>query len=115
MLHFIFAFIVLIHGFIHLLGFAHELAFTEDDEVRFHPISRFKGFAKIESVLWFATYGLFLAAAILFMFYAHSWWLVATAGVVLSQTLIILDWEEAKYGTITNILISLVITSFVWN
>ena len=112
MLHFIFAFVVLVHGFVHLLGFAHELQFKEDEELSVKTLSKFKGFEKLESFLWLSAYALFLAAVILFMFYAPSWWIFATIGVLLSQILIFLDWQEAKYGTITNIIIVLVIIPF---
>src|SRR6478609_7558136 len=98
MLHFIFAFVVLVHGFVHLLGFAHELQFKGDEELSVKTLSKFKGFEKLESLLWLFAYALFLAAVILFMFYAPSWWIFATIGVLLSQILIFLDWQEAKYG-----------------
>ena len=113
MLHFIFAFIVLVHGFIHLLGFAHELQFKEDEQLSVNTVSKFKGLEKIESILWLSAYALFLAAVILFMFYVPSWWIFAAVGVLLSQTLIFLDWEEAKYGSVTNIIIVLVIIPFL--
>lgn len=36
-----------------------------------------------------------------------AWWIPATAAVVLSQILIVLQWHDAKAGTIANVLVTL--------
>lgn len=114
MLHYILAFIILVHGFIHLLGFAHELQLKseEDEELTINRLG-YAGVENLVSILWIISYALFLAAVVLFILYIPSWWMPAAAGVLLSQILIILDWHEAKYGTITNIIILLAIIPFV--
>ncbi|TVQ42721.1 MAG: hypothetical protein EA362_12880 [Saprospirales bacterium] len=38
------------------------------------------------------------------------WWMPTILTVVISQTLIILDWKEASYGTIANLIIILAVT-----
>jgi hypothetical protein len=115
MLHFIFAFIVLVHGFLHLLGFAHELTFTLDDEEGM-TAGNVGGQVpeRMTSVMWLISYCLFLVAAVLFIVYTSWWWMPAALGVLLSQILILSDWNEAKYGTITNVLIVLVIITFLY-
>jgi hypothetical protein len=62
-----------------------------------------------QGLLWLITTILFLGAAILFLFHKHFWWLIALAAVVLSQFLVIIFWNEAKFGTIANILIILAV------
>lgn len=113
MLHFIFAFILLAHGIIHLLGFAHQLQCKDDEQLPLNQITAFKGFEKTESALWLSAYALFLAAVVLFILYVPSWWIFAALGVLLSQILIIADWQEAKHGTITNVGIVLAIIPFL--
>jgi len=98
---------------VHLMAYAHELKLTEDEEMRISSSDVFRGIEKIESILWLVTYSLLVCSVILFLLYISWWWIITAAGVLLSQTLIILDWHEAKYGTITNIIIVLVIISFL--
>ena len=93
------------------MGFAHELQFTVEE--RNLNNKALAGTEKVVSVLWFVAYALFLCAVIFFLLYSPLWWIYAAAGVVVSQILIILDWHEAKYGTITNIIILLVIIPFL--
>lgn len=116
MLQFIFAVIILAHGFIHLMGFGHELNFAEEDDATGTSNNVSTSFLddKVMGLLWLISYGLFLTAVILLIMYIPHWWIAAAAGVLLSQTLIFLDWQEAKYGTITNIIILLAIIPFLW-
>ncbi|MGV3539708.1 MAG: DUF6544 family protein, partial [Rufibacter sp.] len=65
-------------------------------------------FAKPVGVLWLLT-GLVLAAAIfLFLLRTPGWWMVAAVGIFLSQSLIFLYWQEARFGTLANVLLLLV-------
>jgi hypothetical protein len=114
MLHYIFAFVILVHGFIHLLGFAHELQFTEDDTLTANNKFLSGPAKKLVSILWIISYALFLAAVTLFILYIPAWYVPAIVGVILSQVLIILDWHEARFGTITNITILFVIVFFLY-
>ena len=109
MLHYIFALVVLMHGLIHLMGITHELKLADREDPTTDYIVNFKGVKTVINVLWAVPYLLFLAAMILFMLYSNTWWMFATAGVFVSQILIILEWNEAKYGTIANIIILLAI------
>jgi hypothetical protein len=114
MLHYFFALILLVHSFIHVLGFAHELQFKlEDDGYNGKDLETNRR-EKLVSAVWLISYLLFLGAVILYLLFVHHWWIPAAVGVVLSQTLIFLDWNEAKYGTVTNIIIMLVIIPFLW-
>jgi hypothetical protein len=97
------------------MGFSHQLQLTEREELPTDDIIASKEAKKVLSLLWFVPYALFLATLILFMLYSDSWWKTGVTGVLLSQILIILDWHEAKYGTLVNILILTAIIAFCNN
>lgn len=98
------AFIIfmVLHGLIHLLGFLKAFDLAEVNELKL-PITRSSG------IIWLLTSILFLITA--FLFYISSGmyiWLGVTA-VILSQTLIWRDWEDARYGSIPNLIIALIL------
>src|SRR5688572_4995427 len=99
MLHYLFAFVVFLHGIIHCLGFAK--AFHYDNTLT-------KVISKPAGLVWLLTALLFATAAGLFLFKKENWPVVALIALVLSQTLIVTNWQDAKYGTIANVLILLV-------
>ncbi|MBU9711191.1 hypothetical protein KS419_05535 [Bacillus tamaricis] len=65
--------------------------------------------SKPVGVVWLLTLLLFLLAAIFFLFQMENWWIPAAVAVVLSQLVIILSWQDAKFGTIMNVIILLVV------
>lgn len=96
-----FLLLLLLHGLIHLMGFSKA----------FYPasVSQLKiNITKAEGVLWLITALLFVTTAILLMAKNPYWWLYAAIAFVLSQCLVILAWNDAKYGSIVNIIILLV-------
>jgi len=96
-----FLIILLIHGFIHVLGFVKSYHLAEVPQLSL-DIPRSLG------NLWLICAILFLAVIIL-MIFGKPWWpFFAIAAVILSQTLIVLYWQDAKFGTILNIIILLV-------
>jgi hypothetical protein len=58
-------------------------------------------------VLWLGAFLLFGTAGVLHLASKPSWWVVGLAGVLVSQSLIFLAWNDAKFGTIANLLIVL--------
>lgn len=54
---------------------------------------------------WLLTGLLFMVATILLLLKKEDWSIVALIGVTLSQFLILSAWSNAKYNTITNIII----------
>jgi len=92
--------LIVIHGLIHLLGFtkAYNLAAVEQLTL---PISKTGG------VLWLFATLLFLATALLFFIDKDFWWIPAVLAIVLSQYLIFSSWQDAKFGTIANVIILL--------
>lgn len=93
--------IVMLHGFIHILGFIKGWGLKDLKELTL-PINKTMG------VLW-------LISAIITFLYAFTYfvnnrysWLLGFLVVLLSQTLIIIFWKDAKFGTIINMLILIV-------
>ncbi|QHT65317.1 hypothetical protein GXP67_00820 [Rhodocytophaga rosea] len=93
------AFIILViaHGLIHLLGFK-SFGLSEVKQLT-QPI------AKPFETVWLLTFILFVLAAIQFAFKHSYWWVFGLLAVVISQILIIFFWQDARFGTIANVII----------
>jgi hypothetical protein len=107
MLRYLFFFILICHGVIHLMGFAKAFGYG-----RIGRITR--DISKQAGRLWLLATLLFVVSAFGYLFYADWWTVIAISAVVLSQILIILNWKDAKFGTIANLIILLVCLT-VWS
>lgn len=92
--------LLFIHGLIHILGFLKAYQLAEINQLTQY-------ISKPMGILWLAALILFLAAAIQIISNQDLWWITALAAVILSQILIILFWQDAKFGTIANIIVLL--------
>ena len=92
------AFIILIHGIIHFMGFAKAFNYGNITQLS-------KEISKPSGMLWLVTAFLFIAASILFLVKKDAWMFIGFAAVIISQMLIFTVWKEAKFGTIANIII----------
>lgn len=90
--------VMALHGLIHLMGFAKAFNLAPMSQLT-QPITRFGG------GLWLLATALFLFALGFYISGKDSWWIVATAAMVLSQILIIRQWSDARFGTAGNIII----------
>ena len=98
MLKYFFAFIMLIHGLIHFMGFAKAYNYGNITQLT-------KYISKPVGLLWLITAILFIVAVLLFLLKKESWPYIAIIAAVVSQILIITVWKDAKFGTIVNIII----------
>ena len=98
----IFAVIVFFHGIIHLLGFIKGLKLAEVDRLN-GEISKTAG------IFWFTALILFFVSIALFLLKSDLWWMTGITAVVISQILIVLHWQDTKFGTIANIIILIVL------
>ena len=98
MLKYLLAFILLIHGLIHFMGFAKAYNYGNITQLT-------KYISKPVGVLWLITAFLFIVAVLLFLLKKESWPYIAIIAAVISQILIITVWKDAKFGTILNIII----------
>jgi hypothetical protein len=101
MLKYLFAFILLIHGLIHFMGFAKGFYYGNITQIT-------KDISKPNAVVWFLVAILFVASTILFLLKKESWPYIAVVAVIISQILLITVWKDAKFGTIANIIVLLV-------
>jgi len=100
-------FIILIHAFIHSLGFRQAF-----DLIRVHqftqPVSRAKG------LVWLLASILFLTTAFFTLFQNENWWMLGIPSILISQYLIFSAWHDAKHGTWVNVLLLMVaITNYM--
>ena len=92
--------VIIVHGLIHLMGFAKAFKYAEISQLT-QEISRPFG------LLWLFCALTLTVAGSLFLFKQASWWWVALPAVVLSQILIFAFWSDAKFGTVANLIILL--------
>jgi hypothetical protein len=83
------------------MGFAKAFDYGDIKQLTL-PISKPVG------MMWIATALLFIAAAILYLLNKEYWWMLVLPAITISQIIIILDWKDAKFGTIANVLILVV-------
>lgn len=90
------------HGSIHVLGAAKGLGWAEVSQLT-EPVSTASGAA------WLAAAVATIAAGVLLLAHVRWWWMVGAVAVVVSQSVIITSWNDAKAGTIANILLLLAV------
>lgn len=88
----------LLHAVLHLMGFVKS--FYDD----FLP-KLSKSISKSEGILWLACAILLFIADLYFLMDLTYWPALSIIGALLSQFLITMNWEDAKYGTVINLLI----------
>jgi hypothetical protein len=101
MLRIIFVFIALVHGLIHFMGFSKAFGYGNITQLT-------KEIAKPTGLVWFATGLLFIICVALYLLKKDSWPFFALIAVILSQILIINSWQDAKFGTIANVIVLVV-------
>ena len=110
MIRLIFPALLTIHGLIHLIGFSKEW--------KLGPVSMLKSktliplshkMAKVTGTLWLVASLMLILATYFYIIEKDSFLIPALIGVGLSQVMIIIYWHDARYGTIVNIIILLVI------
>ncbi len=60
---------------------------------------------RLYGLLWLLSFLAFAAAGIGLLLDRGWWWIVAAPAVVLTQTLIVLNWSRARVGTIPNLIV----------
>lgn len=94
----LFAIVLGLHAFIHFLGtakaFRPQLASQLSRDI-----------SKTEGIFWFLDAILLLLSLVFLLLKKDLWPFLAIAGALLSQFLISLNWSDAKYGTLVNLLI----------
>jgi hypothetical protein len=100
--------VLCLHGAIHLLGPAKAFGWGSVTQLR-APISAPIG------LLWLLAALLLVMAAGAVALNARWGWYVAFPGLLLSQALIATAWSDAKFGTLANLLIAVLLLLTWWN
>ena len=93
--------VILLHGFIHLMGFIKGSGLKEVRGLS-SPISKTVG------LCWFTATILFIWFAILFVSNSTTAWLIGLIAIAVSQLLIVMAWKDARFGTIPNVFLLVV-------
>ena len=106
----LFILIVFFHGLIHLMGFAKAFKYADLEQLT-QPISKPFG------SLWLTATLLFLVTVLSYLLNKDWWWMAALIAVIISQLVIFFSWQDAKFGTIANviILIAVVLSYGEWS
>ena len=94
----IFAVVLIVHGLVHLLGFAKAFGLAALPQLT-QPISAAAG------LLWFLGAGLFLATAVSLYAWPRGWWAIGACGVMLSALLVGGSWADARFGALGNLIV----------
>ncbi|WP_160144101.1 hypothetical protein [Chryseolinea soli] len=110
MIRLLFAIPLMIHGLIHLMGFSKEWNLGPPSMLKHKTtIPLTMTAAKTAGLLWLFACCLLMGTAVLYLVQKDWYWMVGIGGVVLSQGLIMLYWRDAKYATILNVIILVVL------
>lgn len=104
---YLFFFIVLIHGLIHILGFLKSLGYA---------IPQLSPINKITGIFWLVAGITIVITAFMYVADNSIWLMTGAIAMLVSQVLIIVRWQEAKFGTLPNfiILIAVIIGCAMW-
>ena len=94
-----FALFIALHALIHLLGPVKAFGWARISQLK-DPITPAVG------ALWLLAAVLLLAAAVGIALGGAWWWWLALPGTLLSQFVIAQSWDDAKYGTLANLVIA---------
>ena len=97
-LRLVLAVLLALHGLVHFLGVAKGFGLAEVPQLT-QPISRLGG------VGWLAAGLAMLLTAGLLGASSPTWLWVAPVAAVLSQAMIVSSWNDAKFGTVFNVLL----------
>lgn len=95
-----------LHGAMHVLGFLKWSRLASVPQLGGRTLVSFSGTGeRVFAAAWLGVLLALLSAAVLRIVRDDSWWVLALGGVLISQCLIVLVWQDAKFGTIANVLI----------
>src|SRR5688500_16340652 len=110
MVRVLFIALLFIHGLIHLIGFYSEWKLGSSSMLSGKTLFALTNNAShVSGVIWLITALTWMTAGILCFLKRDSFWIPAFVAIVLSQLLIIFYWHDAKFGTIANGIILVVV------
>lgn len=98
---YIFSFLLVIHGLIHVMGFVKAFQLAEVKSLT-HSISRTAG------LFWLLAAACLITITAMYILNSKYWYYPAFLSIILSQILIVGQWQDAKWGTLANMMILVV-------
>lgn len=98
MIQTLFVAVIVVHGLIHLMGFAKAFEYAELPQLT-QPIPRPWG------LLWLLAGLLLLATAAAALLWPRGWWSLGVPALLASQVAIASSWRDARFGTLANLLL----------
>ena len=92
----VFAIVLMIHGLIHLLGFAKAFGLADLPQLT-QPVPSVLG------ILWLLAAFLFLATAAALFVWPRGWWAIGAGALVVSTFVMVTAGTDAKFGAIGNL------------
>ena len=101
---------MILHGLIHLMGFTKEWQLGPKSQLKGKTLFDLSGNAgRFAGLLWLITCLLLIGAALTYIMQREWYWILASVALIISQLLIIIYWQDAKFGTIANVMILIAI------
>lgn len=102
--------VLVIHGLIHLLGFAKGFGLAEVPQLRGATLLQLgPAWQRPIAALWLVAGALVVTAAVMLALGTGGWWRLGLAALVLSQALVIYAWPDAKAGTVANLVLTVAV------
>jgi len=101
---------LLVHGLIHLMGFLKAWGFPIAKNVNISAlITLSSDESKTIGLLWLLCCIGLVTCCIILLLQKDWWWMVGAVSILISQSLVVLYWYDAKYGTLINVIILLAV------
>jgi len=94
--------LLILHGAIHVMGFVKAFEILPVKEIT-------QSISKPFGVLWLIACLLCFTCVFLMLVKASEWWTVGLIAILVSQFLVIRFWKDAKFGTIANAIIAIIL------
>lgn len=102
MLRLLLVVLLIVHGMIHFTGLMR--AFLPS------PLTSFRTYLnKVTGIEWAIAGTLFIVSGVLLGLGNERWWMVAGIALVFSQLLIFFNWQDARLGTVANVILALAV------
>ncbi|HTD48149.1 MAG TPA: hypothetical protein VK881_12865 [bacterium] len=98
--------VLMLHGLIHVMGFLKEWHLADIKTLTDRtlvPLS--DAMSRVLGLAWLGACVLLIYAAAALLARFEKWWIPALLGIGLSQALVILWWNDARAGTVVNIIL----------
>jgi hypothetical protein len=110
MVRILFIALLFVHGLVHLIGFYSEWKLGSSSMLSGKTLFALNNHeARISGAIWLLAALTWITAGILYFLKRDSFWIPAFVAIVISQMLIIFYWHDAKFGTIANAIILVVV------